>query len=121
METLQKQVDAFETQQKDYHARIQTAHKEVQISRRTLQRLNAQAAEADIPEAVIEEEETNNEAIPVDGDDVDLREQVGNLLQMCLKKSDEDMIEIPSEDEDNAPAPKRQRSRDHGRSGGATS
>ena len=114
LETLQKQVDASETQQKDYQDRINAARREVQTSRRTLQRLNAQAAEAALPETLIEEEDV--ETVNIDGEDRDLKEQVTILLNKCLKASDLESIDILSDEEDMAASPvlKRPRSREPG-------
>ena len=72
MSTLEKQYEAFETQQKDYQDRIQKSRRDTRESCRTLQRLNVQAAEATIPETVIEEDDTIEPPLQ-DAEEMELR------------------------------------------------
>ena len=115
LETLQKQIESFDTQQKDYHDRIQAAYKDVMISRRTLQRLNAQASEAALPAASIGDDE--DEVTSVDGEENELRDQVHKLLQQCTKASAKEAVSLLSDEEDMdemPPTSKRLRSREPG-------
>ena len=87
--TLKKQMDTFDEQQKDYADRIQSARKEIQISRRTLQRLNSQAAEAALPLAEVEDEEQMEMSNP-DAEENKLRDQVhacsSQAVHECLQQ-----------------------------------
>lgn len=116
MSTLEKQYEAFETQQKDYQDRIQKSRCDTQASRRTSQRLNVQAAEAAIPEIVIEEDDTIEPPLQ-DAEEMELRGQENRMLQTCLKASNvKETADLQSEEEDNEmgeieiPASKRPRS-----------
>jgi len=101
METLSKQVDAFEEQQKDYNNKIKSTQKDIQVTRRELRRLTAQAAAdhtAEVAEPALEEDEHSDNAVDVEEDA--LRTQVHDLLAKCLKKADKaTVVEIASDEE----------------------
>ena len=121
--TLEKQVEAFDHQQKDYQERIQRSRKEIQISRRALQRLNVQAAETAIPEVTIEDD---NQVEPPsqDAEEAELRSQVSQILRKCFKASStstaKDTIELLSDDEGEVEmdSPRMKRPRSSKRSSG---
>jgi len=99
--TLEKQIESFETQQKDYQDRIQKSKREIQISRRNLQRLNAQAAETAIPEMTIEDDEQVEPPLQ-DAEEAELRQQLHKIMRHCFKTSAvKDTIDIESEDEED--------------------
>ena len=101
MKTLEKQIEAFETQQKDYQDRIQKSRREIHISRRNLQRLNSQAAETAIPEIAIEEEESIEPPLQ-DAEEAELRQQVSKIMRKCFKTSNvKDTIDLNSDEEDD--------------------
>lgn len=88
METLEKQVEAYESQQKDYDERIANTKRETQGARRELQRFNAQAAT-----------DQKREVQPIEEEERHLRNQVQDLLGRCLKKT-EAAIDLLSEEEE---------------------
>ena len=60
METLSKQVEAFETQQKSYDEKLKSTQRDIQVTRRELRRLTAQAAAdhaTEVTEPIMEEDE----------------------------------------------------------------
>ena len=124
MKTLEKQIEAFETQQKDYQERIQKSRREIQSSRRILQRLNSQAAETTIPEVTIDEEETAEPPLQ-DAEEAELRTQVTKILKKCCRASAvKDAIELSDEDDDLMIEPqklKRPRSSESGPGDGGAS
>ena len=124
MTTLGKQMEAFETQQKDYQERILRSRREIHISRRNLQRLNAQASETTIPEVPIEDEEPTELSLQ-DAEESELRHQVSKVLKKCFQIStDKEAIEIGSDEEDDMDITiqtlKRPRSREPGFGGAAS-
>eukprot|EP00435_Cladocopium_sp_Y103_P007231 s2370_g2.t1 len=124
MESLEKQMNAFDAQQEEYASRINDTQKRITILRRDVQRLNQHAAHASIPEIPLAEDH-NVDTAELDSEEITLRSQVGDLLQKCLKASGRgEAIEIKSEEEDDeamAPSSKRQRSIDppHGSKSGS--
>lgn len=98
METLEKQVEAYESQQKDYDKRIANTKRETQGARRELQRFNAQAATDQKREVQPIKEEEHQEPV-IDVEENDLRNQVQDLLGRCLKKT-EAAIDLLSEEEE---------------------
>lgn len=101
IETLTKQVEAFDTQQKDYSNKIRTAQQNIQNARCDLQKLTAEAAAdrtIDQQEAAVEEEEHKIAAVDVEEDA--LRTQVHELLAKCMKTADRSIVvDIPSDEE----------------------
>ena len=103
IETLTKQVEAFDTQQKDYSNKIRIAHRNIQTARNDLQKLTAEAAAdrtTDLQESAIEEEEHTEAAVDVEEDS--LRSQVHELLAKCLKTADRSIVVEIASDEENA-------------------
>lgn len=104
METLSKQVEAFEVQQKNYDDKIKSNQRDIQVTRRELKRLTAQAAadhSTEIAEAAPEEEEQTDIAIKlIDVEEDALRSQVHELLAKCLNQADRSKaVEIESDEE----------------------
>jgi len=98
MNTLEKQIEAFENQQKDYQDRIQKSRREIQTSRRALQRLNSQAAETAVPEVTIEEDEPSEPPLQ-DAEEAELRSQVNKILKKCCRASTaKEAIELSDEE-----------------------
>eukprot|EP00435_Cladocopium_sp_Y103_P012614 s492_g3.t1 len=87
--TISKQLDSFDKQQDDYSQKIRATRNKIQVHRREMQRLNAQAAadnRADL-QANLGEEEANPEIV-VDVEEASLRTQVTDLLAKCLKQTE---------------------------------
>jgi len=114
MESLSRQMVAYDEQQEDYTVRIATIRKDIQITRRDIQRLNTQAALAALPETPLEDDVEQDVNVEMDQEEATLRKEVNELLQNCLKANNKEPIEIKSEEEDEAMGrtAKRPRSKD---------
>lgn len=125
METLNKQMVSYDEQQAEYDTRITSASRDIQVARREIQKLNALAAHASLPETPIEED-VEPDAQTMDQEELSLRSEVNELLQASLRASGQTgAIEIKSEDEDEEMeeqrTSKRPRSKDPAaRTGGFT-
>ena len=115
MESFEKQMNAFDDQQADYQQRITNGRRTINVSRRELQRLNAQASTASVPETILDDD-VDDEALPsFDQEEKELRSQVGEILQKCMKLAEPtEAVEIASDDDmdDVKHVPKRHRSQD---------
>eukprot|EP00435_Cladocopium_sp_Y103_P039427 s1754_g10.t1 len=97
IETLKKQTEAFQTQQQDYIDRIKLAQKEIHTSRRTMQKLNAQAAIKTTTAPLEEDDEDEVQILAVASSDDQLRTQIQELLQQAAALVDDTPIDIKSE------------------------
>eukprot|EP00435_Cladocopium_sp_Y103_P025852 s283_g6.t1 len=112
MESLAKQFEAYDEQQKVYVTKISEAHTNINKARKVMQRLNAQAAIKEIPPMVIEETTASESAGDRDSEEAATRTQVTELLQKCVNKATNQVpIDVPSDD-DMLPSTKRQRSQE---------
>ena len=114
MESLAKQMAAYDEQQTEYVSRIATTTRDIHVARREIQKLNAQAVHVAIPEAPVLEDVDLDNPNDIDAEEVQLRAEVNDLLQECPKAaSTAQAIEIPSEENDGMQRQtKRQRSKD---------
>ena len=117
MKTLEKQVEAFDQQQKNSGRNPAIT---IHISRHTPQRFNIQAADTAIPEVTIEEGDQVEPPLQ-DAEEAELRSQVNQILKKCFKASSaKDTIELLSDDEGEVEmdSPRMKRPRSSKRSSG---